>query len=95
MRRFYNWCIVQNMKMVMDRHREELFQDPAIRDNIGINEEEVFSASSLQELDETFSRSVSLTLRLPYSLSGVFSDQPLTLLIRVGYPQTCISMESL
>ena len=34
-------------------------------------------------------------LRLPYSLSGVFSYQPLTLLIRVGYPQTYISMESL
>ena len=34
-------------------------------------------------------------LRLPYSLSGVFSYQPLTLLIRVGYPQTNISMESL
>ena len=34
-------------------------------------------------------------LRLPYSLSGVFSYQPLTLLIHVGYPQTCISMESL
>ena len=34
-------------------------------------------------------------LRLPYSLSGVFSYQPLTLLIRVGYPQTYISIESL
>ena len=34
-------------------------------------------------------------LRLPYSLSGVFSYQPLSLLIRVGYPQTYISMESL
>ena len=34
-------------------------------------------------------------LRLPYSLSGVFSFQPLTLLIRVGYPQTYISMEIL
>ena len=34
-------------------------------------------------------------LRLPYSLSGVFSYQPLTLLIRVGYPQTYIPMESL
>ena len=34
-------------------------------------------------------------LRLPYSLGGVFSYQPLTLLIRVGYPQTYISMESL
>ena len=34
-------------------------------------------------------------LRLPYSLSGVFSYQPPTLLIRVGYPQTYISMESL
>ena len=34
-------------------------------------------------------------LRLPYSLSGVFSYQLLTLLIRVGYPQTYISMESL
>ena len=30
------------------------------------------------------------SLRLPYSLSGVFSYQPLTLLIRVGYPQTYI-----
>ena len=34
-------------------------------------------------------------LRLPYSLSGVFSYQPLTLLIRVGYPQTYTSMEIL
>ena len=33
--------------------------------------------------------------RLPYSLSGVFSYQPLTLLIRVRYPQTYIPMESL
>ena len=38
---------------------------------------------------------VTIMLRLPYSLSGVFSFQPLTLLIRVGYPQTYISMESL
>ena len=37
----------------------------------------------------------SCFLRLPYSLSGVCSDQPLTLLIRVGYPQTYIAMESL
>ena len=34
-------------------------------------------------------------LRLPYSLSGVFSYQPSTLLIHVRYPQTNISMESL
>ena len=34
-------------------------------------------------------------LRLPYSLSGVFSYQLLTLLIRVGYPQAYISMEGL
>lgn len=59
MRRFYNWCIVQNVKMVMGRHREELFQNPVVRDNIGIKEEEVFSASSLQELDETFSRKMA------------------------------------
>ena len=29
-----------------------------------------------------------IVLRLPYSLSGVFSYKPLILLIRVGYPQT-------
>ena len=34
-------------------------------------------------------------LRLPYSLSGVLSYQPLILLIRVGYPQTYTSMEIL
>ena len=33
-------------------------------------------------------------LRLPYSLSGVFSYQPLTLLIRVGYPQSYISWKA-
>ena len=36
-----------------------------------------------------------ILLRLPYSLSGVFSYQPLTLLICIGYLQTYISMESL
>ena len=37
----------------------------------------------------------AIYLRLPYSLSGVFSYQPLTLLICVGYLQTYISIESL
>ena len=40
----------------MRRHREELFQHPIARNDVGINEDEVFAASSLQELDETFTR---------------------------------------
>ena len=32
---------------------------------------------------------------IPHSLSGVFSYQPLTLLVHVGYPKTYISVESL
>ena len=35
------------------------------------------------------------SLRLPYSLTGVFSYQLLTLLIHVGCPKTYIPMESL
>ena len=55
-------------------------------------------ATKLITFSDCFSTSApdrAFKLRLPYSLSGVFSDQPLTLLIRVGYPQTYISMESL
>ena len=34
-------------------------------------------------------------LRLPFTLSGVFSFSYVTPLIRIGYPQTYISVESL
>ena len=44
---------------------------------------------------QTHATLIFYDLRLPYSLSGVFSDQPITLLICVGYPQTYSSMESL
>ena len=36
-----------------------------------------------------------LCLRLPFTSSGVFSFSYVTSLIRIGYPQTYLSMESL
>ena len=65
------------------------FLAPSQRTTLSLRTCHTFKLSTISE------EFVRTELRLPYSLNNVFSYQPLTLLIRVGYPQTYRSMESL
>ena len=56
----------------------------------------VGSISRIADLGDSFPKCLDPPrLRLPFTLSSVFSFSYVTSLIRIGYPQTHISMESL
>ncbi|CAG5131218.1 unnamed protein product [Candidula unifasciata] len=55
LRRAYIYVMTRNQKNMIRRHKEQLF-DENIKSSTGINEDEVFAASTIAELDEAYTR---------------------------------------
>jgi abhydrolase domain-containing protein 2 len=54
-RRFYLYAMTENMKGIVLRHRKVLLSEE-IRKKHKLNERDIFSAATLPELDEAYTR---------------------------------------